>query len=105
MTDQPHRATHYLKSWPQFFDAIVKGLKPFEVRKNDRAFRVGDRIVLYEWDRAAVQLREAEGYTGREVRGNITYIMDTTAFEGALGPEYVVLGIEWTDGIYPRVGM
>ena len=50
------------------------------------------------------QEREAEGYSGREVRGNITYIMAADCFAGAVGPEYVVLGMEWTDGIYPKAG-
>jgi hypothetical protein len=104
MSDQSHRAIHYIKCWPKFFDAVARGKKPFEVRKNDRDYRVGDQLVMYEWDPEAAKEREAEGYSGREVRGTITYIMDAGTFEGAVGPDYVVLGIEWTDGIYPKVG-
>ena len=59
---------------------------------------------MYEWIPENAKGREAEGYTGREVRGNITYLMDATSIEGALEPGYVVLGIEWTDGIYPKAG-
>ena len=104
MTDKPRKATHYLKVWPQFFVPISIGQMPFTVRKNDRDFRVGDRVVLYEWDPNLPTERDAERYTGREVRGNITYLMDAAAIVGALEPGYVVLGIEWTDGIYPKVG-
>ena len=102
MSAQPKRAIHYLKCWPEHFDQTVKGLKPFEVRKNDRDYRVGDQVVMYEWDPKEAKGREAEGYSGREVRGNITCILDGSSFKGSLGDGYVVLGVEWTDGIYPK---
>ena len=104
LSNPAKRAIHYLKCWPKFFEAVVSGHKPFEVRKNDRDYRLGDHVVMYEWDPEKAQEREAEGYSGREVRGNITYIMAADCFAGAVGPEYVVLGMEWTDGIYPKAG-
>lgn len=42
-------ATHDLKCWPEFFDAIADGRKTFEVRKNDRGFQAGDRLVLRKY--------------------------------------------------------
>ena len=42
--------THYLKCWPIFFFEAASGMKTFEIRKNDRDFRVGDIIVLQYWD-------------------------------------------------------
>lgn len=33
---------HALKTWLDPFDAVWRGLKTHEVRKNDREFRVGD---------------------------------------------------------------
>ena len=94
MTDD--RKCHYLKCWPQFFEPTASGLMPFNVRKNDRDFRAGDMVVMYEWDPNTAS--EAEGYTGREVRGTITQVIE------GLGDGYVALGIEWTDGIYPKAG-
>ena len=41
--------THELKIYPKYFEAILDGKKTFEIRKNDRYFHVGDRIVLKEW--------------------------------------------------------
>jgi len=102
MTDQPRRATHYLKTWPKFFEPIARGTMPFDVRRNDRDFRAGDTVVMYEYDPDLTTDREGERYTGREVRGIITSLMDATAFEGALGADFVALGIEWTDGIHPK---
>jgi uncharacterized protein DUF3850 len=40
---------HELKCWPEFFDALWNGRKTFEVRRNDRNYRVGDTLSLHEW--------------------------------------------------------
>lgn len=41
---------HEVKSWPPFFDAIRDGRKPFDVRYNDRGYRIGDTLLLREWE-------------------------------------------------------
>lgn len=41
---------HELKTWPEFFDAVDRGDKTFEVRRDDRSFQVGDRMKLIRWD-------------------------------------------------------
>ena len=38
---------HHLKADAEHFDAVVNGKKTCEVRRNDRGFNVGDRLVLY----------------------------------------------------------
>ena len=38
--------THKLKTWPVFYDAVARGEKTFEVRKDDRGFQKGDKLVL-----------------------------------------------------------
>lgn len=38
--------THWLKTWPDYFDAIWRGEKRFEIRKNDRDFHVEDYVRL-----------------------------------------------------------
>lgn len=53
---------HVLKCWPKFFKAIVSGEKTFELRKNDRDFRVEDTLLLMEYD------PETKEYTGEQVR-------------------------------------
>lgn len=77
---------HYFKCWPQPFDAVVLGLKMFEVRKDDRADRPrpGDLVLLREWvptitvsDRGADDpaLKTVGGdYTGREIFLRVTYV-------------------------------
>ena len=37
---------HILKTWPEQWDAIDRGDKTFEARRDDRGFSVGDALVL-----------------------------------------------------------
>lgn len=61
--------THVLKTWPEPFEAVLSGLKNFELRVNDRDFRVGDILCLQEFDpRSAVS-------TGREVKRRVSYMI------------------------------
>lgn len=78
---------HELKIYPKYFNAVLDGSKTFEIRKNDRCFRVGDNILLREWDNIK--------YSGRSVYAEITYILDDT-FIG-LSDGYVALGIKVND--------
>jgi len=41
--------THYLKTWPKFFEDVASGKKTFELRKDDRGFEIGDTVILDEW--------------------------------------------------------
>lgn len=42
--------THALKTWPEYFMAIERGDKNFDIRKFDRPFKVGDRLLLQSYD-------------------------------------------------------
>lgn len=61
---------HELKSHPKYFQASWRGSKPFEIRENDRDFKVMDDVVLKEWD------PDTKEYTGREIKGWINYVTD-----------------------------
>lgn len=85
---------HDLKIWPKFFDAVQRGDKPFEVRKNDRSFAVGDTLVLKEWEPDSFDMQDMikKGhYTGRVTEKLIVYVMKGGQF--GIGPDYAVLGI------------
>ena len=66
--------THQLKTWPDYFEAIARNEKTFEVRKNDRDFKVGDRLLLQEW------CPRADGFTGRVAYREVDYILHGGAF-------------------------
>ena len=80
--DGTHPHTHDLKIGPNYFDAVSDGRKKFELRRNDRDFKAGDRLMLREW--------VASEYTGRCLCCKVDYIL--SGHDG-LDPDYVILGI------------
>lgn len=70
-----------LKVEPKYFQAQKEGRKNFEIRKNDRDYKVGEILILREYH------SETGKYSGRRIFCLITYITD---FEQK--PGYVVLG-------------
>lgn len=76
--------THALKIRPEYFAVVALGRKTFELRRNDRDFRVGDILRLREWD--------GERYTGRTVQRRITYTLDPCSIMDC-EPGYLVLGL------------
>lgn len=103
---------HELKTWPEYFQAIMEGHKPFEYRLNDRTppYAVGDTLHLREWvppPQEEVDHAEASGvveefmelyngYTGRDVWKTVTYVLPAAD----LGPQgkavhatHVIMGL------------
>lgn len=72
---------HVLKILPEYHNAVVKGDKTFEIRKNDRDFMVGDWVKLLEFD--------GEKITGNYINARITYV---TNYEQK--DDYVVFSIQ-----------
>ena len=81
--------THALKTWPEYFQAVSERGKSFEVRKFDRPFKVGEKLLLQEWDNIK------GSYTGDEIEVVITYILQGGQF--GIEPGYVVMGIKLKD--------
>lgn len=82
---------HDLKVWPEFFSALLDGSKPFEVRRDDRGFAVGDVLRLREWDPPIPDWGVKGGYTGRECRRRVSYVLDDPDF--GVSPGFVVMGL------------
>ena len=84
--------SHTLKTWPEYFAEVEADRKPFELRRDDRNWVVGDDVVLAEWD-PALGL-----YTGRTATRKITYILRGCDCKvGGLEVGYCILGIRrWT---------
>jgi len=56
------------KVWPDYFKLIKSGQKKFELRLADFRIKVGDTLILEEWD------PKKKDYTGRKMRKKAKYI-------------------------------
>lgn len=79
--------THTLKTWTEFYQAVICGNKTFEVRKNDRNFQIGDVLNLIE-----VLPDEKFITTGNQSKFVITYIL--AGNQWGLNDDVVVLAIK-----------
>lgn len=82
---KPRPKTHELKCLSEYFFAVDSGEKPFEVRRDDRGFQRGDKLVLKEVS------GPTRRYTGNEIERKISYILTGGQFGIEAG--YVVLGL------------
>lgn len=76
---------HNLKVWPEFYKYVSTGEKPFEVRLDDRNFKVGDGLWLKEYN------PKKESYTGNKVYRIITYKLKGGQF--GIQEGFCVLGL------------
>lgn len=83
---------HILKISPQWFDAVINGVKLAEVRKNDRNFAVGDTVFLKEYISRCTG-DERDNYTGRVAVATITHIVTSDDFPEGLVNGYCLLSI------------
>ena len=74
--------THELKILPEYFEAVLSRNKSFEIRRDDRDFKVGDTLLLKEYDSIF------KVFTGRTAKRKITYI---TAY--AQQEDYIVMAM------------
>ena len=75
---------HELKIMPRWFVDVISCKKTFEIRRNDRDFKVDDVLFLREYNRGR--------YTGRSCRAFIKYIYQGDGTFG-LSSDYCILGI------------
>lgn len=87
MASEQGPRVHDLKIWPRFFAAVTSGKKPFELRRNDRDYRVGDVLHLHEFN---VRLSK---YTGAQAVAQVSYIVRVADWFPGTDPEAVVLGL------------
>jgi hypothetical protein len=74
---------HELKILPEYYEAVLNGTKSFELRKDDRGYKVGDTVRLMEWQDGL--------YTGRDLVLKIKYILRDCP-EYGLMEGYCILG-------------
>ncbi len=59
---------HVVKSHPDSFAAVLRGDKKHEVRRADRDYKVGDRLLISEW------LQQSQEFTGFTYEAMISFI-------------------------------
>ena len=65
---------------------LATGKKSFELRKNDRGYALGDKLIIKGWD------PNTEKYNGQEIEAEVTYILKGGHF--GLKQGYVIMSIE-----------
>lgn len=82
--------THRLKVFAKYADAIMSGAKTFEIRKNDRGYEVGDKIVFNVVTNEGYAVGAAARHPLNGATYRIDYILD--GFDG-LAQKYVAMAI------------
>ncbi len=85
--------THTLKTLPAYWDAVERGDKTFEVRRDDRGFKVGDIVFLLRWEDGRASF--AQHPLGFTLNRRIRYIL--TGGQFGIEPGYVVMQLEELD--------
>lgn len=87
--------THELKTNDEFMYDIAKGLKSFEVRKDDRGFVIGDMLLLQGGNLGGAGMTDYDLtfiYSGKVIEAEVTYIL--TGGKWGIEKGYCVLGIK-----------
>lgn len=100
-TPQPADRIHRLKTDPEVFEEVASGRKPFELRRADRDYQVGDVLELHEYDRSrGDRSRQPDpGYSGRVCVRLITFMLGQrvrgpgAAYAQVIDHDHVILGL------------
>ena len=76
---------HEIKLRREYFKDVVEMRKTFEIRLNDRNYKVGDELFLMEYYN--------DRYTGNFVHRKVVYLIDLMEL-GISTEAYLVLGLE-----------
>lgn len=94
---------HEVKCYPKYFERLKSGAKPFEVRKKDRPYQIGDLLAVNEFAPFDYKFSSAEmcedfsrvvngagRYSGEHLLFKITYILDDPQY---CKDDTVILGL------------
>lgn len=80
------KTVHQIRLAKMYFDDVASGKKSFELRKNDRDYKVGHILELLEFDNGK--------YVGRTIKAEIVYMLEDYT---GLTDGYCILGIKVLD--------
>ena len=84
---------HKLKTWSEYFELMLLGLKKFEIRRNDRDFKSGDILILKEFDPIL------NTCSGRQIKCKVSSLLNDPLF---VKDGFVVMSIE-TEESFPNI--
>lgn len=84
---------HELRLYDRYFDAVVTGKKRFEIRKNDRDYKIGDVLIFIRCDDDGFDVVDPRGHPDIFVAA-VSYILRHEDFPQGIMDGYVVLGID-----------
>lgn len=83
--NKPDHKIHEIKIAAMYYEDVVSGKKSFELRKNDRGYKQGDKLIMLEFKDGK--------HTGRIVNADIVYMLEDYT---GLAEGYCILGIQVT---------
>lgn len=88
LPSEMEKPEHQIRLATMYFDDVVSGKKSFELRKNDRNYKVGDILEMLEFNDGR--------HTGRTVKAEVTYMLEdyTGLTEG-----YCILATKVLEGL------
>jgi len=102
---------HELKIASAYYDAVLRDYKTFEVRRDDRDFKVGDTLILIEVEDVAhlvdgVPTIVAEPTGRKRISAEVQYILRHEDFPVGICKGYCILGLRnvhemWEDVYVP----
>lgn len=84
--NKPDHKTHEIKIAAMYYEDVISGKKSFELRKNDRGYKQGDKLNMLEFKDGK--------HTGRIINADIVYMLEDYT---GLAEGYCILGIQVTD--------
>jgi hypothetical protein len=78
-------SVHHLKTLKEYYVGVVRGIKRFEVRRDDRGFNAGDILILQEYDGVKKEL------TGRSLRCGVEFLLQGGVF--GISQDYCVMSL------------
>lgn len=84
--NKPDHKIHEIKIAAMYYEDVVSGKKSFELRKNDRGYKQGDKLIMLEFKDGK--------HTGRIINADVRYMLEDYT---GLADGYCILGIQVTD--------
>lgn len=85
---------HELKTDSGVFQAVKRGEKTFEIRKDDRGFKLHDQLTLKETKHSGAEMYSGAPleFTGKELQVVVTYILRGPCY--GLAEDWVIMSVK-----------